>query len=119
MSDEEDTTILLSEKRQDIETFNTTVVIRQSICVNGQKPVNISSKNHAVLLLTSFVAALGGLSFGYDMGIGSNIVSLIKETFDLSCSEQQVITNVWLIGAMLASFVGGNLNMQILITIIS
>ncbi|KAJ9582633.1 hypothetical protein L9F63_023011, partial [Diploptera punctata] len=107
MSDEEDTTILLGEKCQDIEKLNTKLVIRQPVCVSDKNVIGSSPKSHVILLLTSFVAALGGLAFGYDMGIGSNMVPLIRETFGLNCSEQEVITSVWLIGAMIASFVGG------------
>ncbi|XP_069687122.1 solute carrier family 2, facilitated glucose transporter member 10-like [Periplaneta americana] len=107
MSDEEDTTILLSEKNEDREKIGATLVIRQPLSANGPNVTDVTSRSHIALLLASFVAALGGLAFGYDMGIGTNMLPQIKETFELSCMEQHIIASTWLTGAIIASFIGG------------
>lgn len=106
MSDEEDTTILL-EKNEDREKIGATLVIRQPLSANGPNVIDVTSRSHIALLLASFVAALSGLAFGYDMGIGSNMMPQMKGTFELSCMEQHIIGITWLIGALIASFIGG------------
>jgi hypothetical protein len=107
MSDEEDTTILLSGKNEDHEKISATLVIRQPVQVSGQNVTDVAPRSHSALLLASFVTTLGGLAFGYDMGIGSNMMSQIKETFELTCMEQHIISSVWFIGAIISAFVGG------------
>jgi SP family facilitated glucose transporter-like MFS transporter 10 len=57
--------------------------------------------------LAAFVTFLGGVSFGYDMGIVSNVIAQIKDTFALTCMEQYVLSSTWFIGAIIASLVGG------------
>jgi hypothetical protein len=107
MSDEEDTTILLSGKNEDGEKISATVVVRTPVSAIGSNVIDVTSRNHVAILLASFVAALGGLAFGYDMGIVTNMMSQIKDTFELTCMEQHVICSTWFIGAVIASFVGG------------
>lgn len=107
MSDEEDTTILLSGKNEDNEKISATVVVRKPASTSDSNVIDVTSRSHVTLLLASFVAVLGGLAFGYDMGIITSIMLQIKDTFELTCMEQHVICSTWFIGAIIASFVGG------------
>jgi hypothetical protein len=107
MSDEEDTTILLSGKSEDNEKKSATIVVQKPVSASASNVIDVTPRNHVALLLTSFVAALGGLAFGYDMGIVINFMSQIKDTFELTCMEQHVICSTWFVGAVIASFVGG------------
>lgn len=60
-----------------------------------------------VLLLSSTVSLLGGLMFGYEFGIISGALLQLQLDFHLGCFEQEVLVSSLLIGALLASIVGG------------
>lgn len=107
MSDEEDATVLLGRKTEDRTKISTTLVIQQPVSVCGPNVTDIAPRTEVVLLLASLVTFLGGVSFGYDMGIGSNVITQVKDTFTLTCMEQHVMSSIWFIGAIIASFVGG------------
>eukprot|EP00111_Clytia_hemisphaerica_P007116 TCONS_00020680-protein len=53
------------------------------------------------------VAALGGVLFGYDVGIISGAILLLREEFNLTCIQQELVVTVLLIGGLISSFVGG------------
>ncbi|NXM69651.1 GTR10 protein, partial [Serilophus lunatus] len=60
-----------------------------------------------VLLLSATVSLLGGLIFGYELGIISGALLQLQTDFHLSCFKQEVLVSAVLIGALLASLVGG------------
>ncbi|XP_070796131.1 solute carrier family 2, facilitated glucose transporter member 10 [Pituophis catenifer annectens] len=60
-----------------------------------------------VLLLTSAISLLGGLIFGYELGIISGALLQLQVVFHLRCIEQEVLVSALLIGALIASLVGG------------
>lgn len=60
-----------------------------------------------ILLLASSVSTLGGLVFGYELGIISGALLQLKAEFVLSCVQQEALVSSLLIGALLASIVGG------------
>ncbi|NXQ42225.1 GTR10 protein, partial [Catharus fuscescens] len=60
-----------------------------------------------VLLLSATVSLLGGLIFGYELGIISGALLQLQTDFQLSCFEQEVVVSAVLIGALLASLAGG------------
>lgn len=53
------------------------------------------------------VSTLGGLVFGYELGIISGALLQLKVEFRLSCIQQEALVSSLLIGALLASTVGG------------
>lgn len=59
------------------------------------------------LLLASVASTLGGLVFGYELGIISGALLQLKAEFRLSCVQQEALVSSLLIGALLASIVGG------------
>ncbi|XP_070695414.1 solute carrier family 2, facilitated glucose transporter member 10 [Pempheris klunzingeri] len=59
------------------------------------------------LLLASAVSAVGGLVFGYELGIISGALLQLRAEFGLSCVQQEALVSSLLIGALLASIVGG------------
>ncbi|XP_056243845.1 solute carrier family 2, facilitated glucose transporter member 10 [Seriola aureovittata] len=61
----------------------------------------------SILLLASLVSTLGGLVFGYELGIISGALLQLKVEFRLSCVQQEALVSSLLIGALLASTVGG------------
>ncbi|NXA63839.1 GTR10 protein, partial [Mohoua ochrocephala] len=60
-----------------------------------------------VLLLSATVSLLGGLIFGYELGIISGALLQLQTDFHLSCFKQEVVVSAVLIGALLASLAGG------------
>uniref|UniRef100_A0A8C5IGP9 Solute carrier family 2, facilitated glucose transporter member 10 n=1 Tax=Junco hyemalis TaxID=40217 RepID=A0A8C5IGP9_JUNHY len=60
-----------------------------------------------VLLLSGTVSLLGGLIFGYELGIISGALLQLQADFQLSCFQQEVLVSAVLIGALLASLAGG------------
>ncbi|KFQ45974.1 Solute carrier family 2, facilitated glucose transporter member 10, partial [Nestor notabilis] len=58
-------------------------------------------------LLSATVSLLGGLIFGYELGIISGALLQLQIDFHLSCFKQEVLVSALLIGALLASLVGG------------
>ncbi|NXC00870.1 GTR10 protein, partial [Orthonyx spaldingii] len=60
-----------------------------------------------ILLLSAAVSLLGGLIFGYELGIISGALLQLQTDFQLSCFKQEVLVSAVLIGALLASLAGG------------
>ncbi|XP_004586142.2 solute carrier family 2, facilitated glucose transporter member 10 [Ochotona princeps] len=60
-----------------------------------------------VLPLCASVSVLGGLTFGYELAVISGALLPLQLAFGLSCSEQELLVGSLLLGALLASLVGG------------
>ncbi|XP_057702869.1 solute carrier family 2, facilitated glucose transporter member 10 [Corythoichthys intestinalis] len=63
----------------------------------------------STLHLASAVSSLGGLVFGYELGIISGGLLQLKAEFGLTCIQQEALVSSLLIGALFASVVGGGL----------
>ncbi|XP_065843268.1 solute carrier family 2, facilitated glucose transporter member 10-like [Oscarella lobularis] len=72
---------------------------------NGQKRQKEATT--AYVWICAAMAALGGVLFGYDVGIISGALVLLRCDFDLSKTEESLTVSVMLIGAMIASLTGG------------
>nr|XP_033696140.1 solute carrier family 2, facilitated glucose transporter member 10 isoform X1 [Tursiops truncatus] len=59
------------------------------------------------LALCASVSLLGGLTFGYELAVISGALLPLQLDFGLSCSEQELLVGSLLLGALLASLVGG------------
>ncbi|XP_076088552.1 solute carrier family 2, facilitated glucose transporter member 10-like isoform X1 [Mytilus galloprovincialis] len=59
------------------------------------------------VLAASVMASLGGILFGYDIGIISGAILQLKEKFCLSCFDQELVVSSMLFGALLGSCFGG------------
>lgn len=103
MSDEEDTAILLDTERTSTEK-EIKISPKQDTYQDAAQS-NISSQTQ--LILSSVVAIVSGICFGYDMGIAANLIKPISSTLNLNCAEQFYITSTWLLGAILSSIFGG------------
>ncbi|XP_074173596.1 solute carrier family 2, facilitated glucose transporter member 10 isoform X1 [Rhinolophus sinicus] len=59
------------------------------------------------LPLCASVSLLGGLTFGYELAVISGALLPLQLDFELSCLEQEFLVGSLLLGALLASLVGG------------
>ena len=55
----------------------------------------------------SLIAGLGGILYGFDMGIIAAALIYVRQTFSLSTRMQEAVVSVVLIGAMLGAVIGG------------
>ncbi|KAA8593635.1 hypothetical protein FQN60_009751 [Etheostoma spectabile] len=73
------------------------------------KILHMKDSGSSILLLAGVVSTLGGLVFGYELGIISGALLQLKAEFRLSCVQQEALVSSLLMGALLASIVGGSL----------
>jgi sugar porter (SP) family MFS transporter len=71
--------------------------------VSSHKPI----VNHGFLARISFIAALGGVLYGYDMGIIAAALIFVKQSFALSTVMEELVVSIVLVGAMIGALVGG------------
>jgi sugar porter (SP) family MFS transporter len=67
----------------------------------------LPSVNRGFILRISSIAALGGVLYGYDMGIIAAAAIFVKRTFTLSTLMEELVVSIVLIGAMVGAIVGG------------
>jgi sugar porter (SP) family MFS transporter len=70
-------------------------------------PPHKPSVNHGFLARISFIAALGGVLYGYDMGIIAAAVIFVRRSFALSTVMEEWVVSIVLVGAMIGALVGG------------
>jgi len=63
---------------------------------------------HFVYLATG-ISALGGMLFGYDIGVISGAILFIKKTLSLSSSMEEIVVSSVLVGSLLGAVAGGML----------
>ncbi|XP_049589019.1 solute carrier family 2, facilitated glucose transporter member 10 isoform X2 [Syngnathus scovelli] len=63
----------------------------------------------SALLFASASSTLGGLVFGYQLAVISGALLQLKSQFGLSCIQQELLVSSLLVGALLASLLGGSL----------
>ncbi|GAB1603025.1 solute carrier family 2, facilitated glucose transporter member 10-like isoform X2 [Argonauta hians] len=76
-------------------------------------PDNITAPRHNTLyrkfLLFSIAttAALGGILFGYDIGVISGALLQLRRDFHLSCDQQSIVVSFLLLGAAIGALISG------------
>lgn len=65
--------------------------------------------NRGFLWRVSFIAGLGGILYGYDMGIIAAALIFVRQSFTLSTQMQEMVVSIVLVGAMLGAVVGGSI----------
>lgn len=58
-------------------------------------------------LTLAFLSAIGGFLFGYDTGVVSGVLILLKEKFNMSYNVEEVFVSITMGAAMLFALVGG------------
>ncbi|KAK3089696.1 hypothetical protein FSP39_005693 [Pinctada imbricata] len=101
-SDEEDGSILQFDKIE-LEGRHLTALT----AVVDVEDTSRSPCGSCYVVLASVMASLGGILFGYDIGIISGAVLQLREVFCLSCTQQELVISSMLIGAIIGSLSGG------------
>lgn len=57
----------------------------------------------------SFIAGLGGILYGYDMGIIAAALIFVRSSFSLTTQMEEIVVSIVLIGAMLGAIYGGTI----------
>ncbi len=57
----------------------------------------------------SFVAGLGGILYGFDMGIIAAALIFVRESFSLGTRMQEIVVSIVLVGAMAGALAGGSI----------
>jgi sugar porter (SP) family MFS transporter len=57
--------------------------------------------------LTTAISALGGMLFGYDIGVISGAILFIKKDFSLSAGMEEIVVSSVLLGSLVGAAVGG------------
>jgi MFS transporter, SP family, galactose:H+ symporter len=60
-----------------------------------------------LVYFASAVSALGGLLFGYDIGVISGAILFIKKQFSLSSGTEEIVVSSVLLGSLIGAVVGG------------
>jgi len=63
-----------------------------------------------LVYLSAVVAALGGLLFGYDIGVISGAILFIKTAFSLSSGGEEIVVSAVLLGSLMGAAAGGSLS---------
>jgi sugar porter (SP) family MFS transporter len=71
--------------------------------------VAVIQVNRGFLWRVSFIAGLGGVLYGYDMGIIAAALIFVRDSFRLSTRMEEVVVSIVLVGAMLGAIVGGSI----------
>jgi SP family galactose:H+ symporter-like MFS transporter len=62
-----------------------------------------------LVYLATAVAALGGMLFGYDIGVISGAILFIKTEFSLSSGVEEIVVSAVLLGSLIGAMLGGML----------
>ncbi|XP_033123636.1 solute carrier family 2, facilitated glucose transporter member 10-like isoform X2 [Anneissia japonica] len=77
----------------------------------SEQPTDTAMDNQAKmtpqLLLATLISTLGGVLFGYDIGIVAGAMLQLRDEFSLSSFQQEVVICAMLMGALIGSLVGG------------
>ena len=81
-----------------------------SVQLDMQKVGNKEIQTSMFVYVLSFFSAIGGFLFGYDTGVVSGAMLLLKDKFTLSSFMEEVIVSVTIGFAFIFALVGGILN---------
>lgn len=77
------------------------------------RSTSVPRVNRGFIFRVSSIAGLGGVLYGYDMGIIAAAEIFVKRSFALSTVAEELVVSIVLVGAMIGAIVGGAVADQI------
>jgi len=74
---------------------------------SSSTPVKNNHSSQHLIYLACVSAALGGVLFGYDVGIIAGARGLVAKELILSCTEEELVVSIMPLGAVTASLISG------------
>ncbi|AXC11702.1 sugar-proton symporter [Acidisarcina polymorpha] len=71
--------------------------------------ISHTSRHRRFIWKVSLIAGLGGILYGFDMGIIAAALIYVRETFSLSTRMEEWVVSIVLVGAMIGALVGGSI----------
>lgn len=65
--------------------------------------------NKSLVIVIAAIASTGGLLFGFDTGVISGALPFLKESWDLTTGQQEIVTTAVLVGAVLGALGSGRI----------
>ena len=75
----------------------------------NESPIHQPHVNQGFIRRVSFIAGLGGILYGFDMGVIAAALVYVRDTFHLSTMMQEVLVIAVLLGVMIGALVGGTI----------
>lgn len=69
----------------------------------------MAKRNNLLVIVIAAIASTGGLLFGFDTGVISGALPFLKESWDLTSGQQELITTAVLIGAVIGALGAGRI----------
>lgn len=114
MSSSQETSLLLNSSSAMAERETKYVKGDDRVTVNGTSTNSDvgtdDAKTSGFLYVLSFFAAIGGFLFGYDTGVVSGAMLLLKKQFQLTSLWEEIIVSATILFAAIFALVGGFMN---------
>jgi len=68
-----------------------------------------TKQNKTLVIVIAAIASTGGLLFGFDTGVISGALPFLKESWDLTTGQQEIVTTAVLVGAVLGALGSGRI----------
>ncbi|KAK0063872.1 proton myo-inositol cotransporter [Biomphalaria pfeifferi] len=98
------------EENTDSENENTVYTYPSKPKMKNTYHIPITVTSTVYVWLLTFFAAIGGFLFGYDTGVISGAMLLLRDKFNLSSFWQELIVSVTIAAAVVSALAGGFLN---------
>ncbi|XP_050411789.1 proton myo-inositol cotransporter isoform X1 [Patella vulgata] len=99
---------ILKEPGENMDAADKTVNCKSEEKISVNKTGKLTSSSFVWIL--AFFSAIGGFLFGYDTGVISGAMLLLRKRFELSSLWQEIIVSIAIAGAFIGALFGGFLN---------
>jgi len=83
--------------------------VSQNSSLSDPQAVLETQVRRGFLWRVSLIAGLGGMLYGYDMGVIAGALNFVREAFALSTRMEEIVVSVVLVGAMSGAVAGGSI----------
>ena len=94
--------LVTSDEDEDVEDYDDNIFYENDSRVQQQP-------SHGLLYLASASAAIGGVIFGYDVGVIAGARSQVAKEMDLTCTQEELLVSLMPLGAVSSSLVSGRM----------